>query len=326
MSSLLDASTLLDGFRAAAGTSAAAAALLNRDDSTDARKTKEMTKKVKKKSITNATAGNVHPRASGSKKVAPPRGRRRSESVPEIGAATSARVRVGKRGRKPGPRPKVCPWCVPPPGEKCTHCHCLGYEGCTHPPGTMCPRPRYKRRLVCNPCEKHKLKFSKFHRGGSGRPSQQQKPPGKTQQKQKQDHHLQQQQQEQQQQQHPEKGQEREQVQEQEQERGQRHQLLHRQHHQSGRPRALSCPQVSRSMPHFCFHVLVVVIHIVIKRDTLIHQSIPRDGTRPGRPRRSSSCAPWKNGTARARRASRRSVSQVSTFVFTFSCCTYRCT
>lgn len=56
--------------------------------------------------------------------------------------------------KKPGPRPSDCPWCNTP---NCNHCRCPGYPKCDHAPNTLCPRPRYKRRLVCNPCEKHKL-------------------------------------------------------------------------------------------------------------------------------------------------------------------------
>jgi hypothetical protein len=97
-------------------------------------------------------------------------GRPRTASLPEnIGAMAAAqqRVRMGKRGRKPGPRPKACPWC-PPNSGRCNHCHCLGYDGCSHPPGQMCSRARYKRRLVCNPCEKHKLKFSRLKKAVVG--------------------------------------------------------------------------------------------------------------------------------------------------------------
>lgn len=56
--------------------------------------------------------------------------------------------------KKPGPRPSDCPWCNTP---NCNHCRCPGYPKCDHAPNTLCSRPRYKRRLVCNPCEKHKL-------------------------------------------------------------------------------------------------------------------------------------------------------------------------
>lgn len=37
----------------------------------------------------------------------------------------------------------------------------MGYPGCKHCKGEMCTRDRYKRRLVCNPCEKHRLKLHK---------------------------------------------------------------------------------------------------------------------------------------------------------------------
>lgn len=56
--------------------------------------------------------------------------------------------------RKPGPRRSACKWCG---SSSCTHCQCDGYAGCTHGAKQQCPRSRYKRRLVCNPCEKHKL-------------------------------------------------------------------------------------------------------------------------------------------------------------------------
>ena len=71
---------------------------------------------------------------------------------------------------KPGPRPSQCMWCV---GTACTHCRCQGFPGCNHKAGTMCERPRYGRRLVCNPCEKHKLMS---HRGPSKRPAKKRKP------------------------------------------------------------------------------------------------------------------------------------------------------
>lgn len=52
----------------------------------------------------------------------------------------------------------VCPWCRK---SKCSHCRCSGFAGCTHARGVPCERVRYGRRLVCNPCEKHKLIHSK---------------------------------------------------------------------------------------------------------------------------------------------------------------------
>ena len=75
-------------------------------------------------------------------------------------ASLKTKLNVNKIGdvRRPGPKPSKCPWCDESP---CTHCHCGGYDGCSHAVGEMCSRSRYKRRLVCNPCEKHKLKASK---------------------------------------------------------------------------------------------------------------------------------------------------------------------
>lgn len=59
------------------------------------------------------------------------------------------------RSKKPGPRPTACMWCG---STECTHCRCSGQTGCNHKKGEMCPNPRYKRRLVCNSCEKNKLR------------------------------------------------------------------------------------------------------------------------------------------------------------------------
>ena len=57
--------------------------------------------------------------------------------------------------KSPGPRLSACQWC----GKvTCNHCRCTGQSNCNHAPGEMCKNPRYKRRLVCNPCEKNKLK------------------------------------------------------------------------------------------------------------------------------------------------------------------------
>lgn len=59
-------------------------------------------------------------------------------------------------GKRPGPRLSACQWC----GKvSCSHCRCTGQVNCSHAPGEMCKNPRYKRRLVCNPCEKNKLKY-----------------------------------------------------------------------------------------------------------------------------------------------------------------------
>ena len=57
--------------------------------------------------------------------------------------------------KRPGPRLSACQWC----GKvSCNHCRCTGQANCSHAPGEMCKNQRYKRRLVCNPCEKNKLK------------------------------------------------------------------------------------------------------------------------------------------------------------------------
>ena len=71
----------------------------------------------------------------------------------------------GVKSKKPGPRPNKCIWCNE---IQCSHCQCPGYPKCDHRPGEPCLRQRwlflfgisnrYKRRLVCNPCEKNKLK------------------------------------------------------------------------------------------------------------------------------------------------------------------------
>lgn len=59
------------------------------------------------------------------------------------------------KSKKPGPRPTRCMWCG---STECTHCRCTGQSGCNHKKGEMCPNQRYKRRLVCNSCEKNKLR------------------------------------------------------------------------------------------------------------------------------------------------------------------------
>ena len=59
------------------------------------------------------------------------------------------------KAKKPGPRPTTCIWCNE---TDCKHCRCMGQIGCNHKKGEMCPNPRYKRRLVCNSCEKNKLR------------------------------------------------------------------------------------------------------------------------------------------------------------------------
>ena len=59
------------------------------------------------------------------------------------------------KNKKPGPRPTKCLWCG---STECTHCRCTGQIGCNHKKGEMCSNQRYKRRLVCNSCEKNKLR------------------------------------------------------------------------------------------------------------------------------------------------------------------------
>ncbi|KAK8801917.1 hypothetical protein WA158_006312 [Blastocystis sp. Blastoise] len=76
--------------------------------------------------------------------------------------------------RRPGPRPVPCPWCDQ---TKCNHCRCLGHANCSHKPGEMCTNERYKRRLVCNPCEKNKLRKQKENVPLDNTMSQQMFPP-----------------------------------------------------------------------------------------------------------------------------------------------------
>ena len=74
--------------------------------------------------------------------------------MPEIGVG-GGRESERHAYKRPGPRLSACQWC----GKvTCNHCRCTGQGNCTHAPGEMCKNPRYKRRLVCNPCEKNKLK------------------------------------------------------------------------------------------------------------------------------------------------------------------------
>ena len=67
-----------------------------------------------------------------------------------------------KKGKRPGPKARLCPWCGT---NTCRHCHCQGYDGCSHAPGEPCDRERYKRRLVCNRCEKSKLNYHRKLQG-----------------------------------------------------------------------------------------------------------------------------------------------------------------
>lgn len=72
---------------------------------------------------------------------------------------------------RPGPQKHKCIWCQE---IDCTHCQCTGCEGCDHHKGELCVRVRYnlfhiffiryKRRLVCNSCEKRKLEEYKQYK------------------------------------------------------------------------------------------------------------------------------------------------------------------
>ena len=122
--------------------------------------------------VVNAACGLFNRRAVGEMQGEMQGARKRSAAA--VGASSSqkqrkrpracaaatppAAVAVATRRRKPGPRRSTCRWYA---STTCTHCHCDGYEGCDHAPGKMCSRARYKRRLVCNPCEKHKLNHAK---------------------------------------------------------------------------------------------------------------------------------------------------------------------
>ena len=56
--------------------------------------------------------------------------------------------------KKPGPKRTICPWCM---SISCRHCHCQGFDNCSHSKGKLCQKERYCRRLVCNRCERNKL-------------------------------------------------------------------------------------------------------------------------------------------------------------------------
>lgn len=76
----------------------------------------------------------------------------KSKTMDEEGKTNSSPI---LKSKKPGPRPTRCMWCG---STECTHCRCTGQTGCNHKKGEMCPNQRYKRRLVCNSCEKNKLR------------------------------------------------------------------------------------------------------------------------------------------------------------------------
>ena len=83
-----------------------------------------------------------------------------SDLIWKMDSDDSIQSEVTVKGKKPGPRRSKCIWCG---STECNHCRCTGQSGCNHRKGEMCPNARYKRRLVCNSCEKNKLK-EKNHR------------------------------------------------------------------------------------------------------------------------------------------------------------------
>ena len=60
--------------------------------------------------------------------------------------------------KKPGHKATACPWCGYT-SVRC--CRCSGFSGCKHAPGEPCSKPRYRRRRLCNPCEKSRLQTIK---------------------------------------------------------------------------------------------------------------------------------------------------------------------
>lgn len=83
----------------------------------------------------------------------------------EVSSYRNLESYASARPRKPGPRPVPCRWCNK---VNCNHCQCAGYGKCDHKQGEQCSRQRYKRRLVCNPCEKHKLRTELANGPSSG--------------------------------------------------------------------------------------------------------------------------------------------------------------
>ena len=59
------------------------------------------------------------------------------------------------KNKRPGPKRSPCPHCGL---TDCSHCRCPGTPLCCHE-GKMCTNHRYRRRLVCNPCEKNRIKY-----------------------------------------------------------------------------------------------------------------------------------------------------------------------
>lgn len=81
------------------------------------------------------------------------------------------------RTKRPGPRPTACIWCQK---TDCQHCRCTGQTGCNHKKGEICPNPRYKRRLVCNSCEKNKLREKQQSNASQVMKRKREKAPSKT--------------------------------------------------------------------------------------------------------------------------------------------------
>ena len=64
-------------------------------------------------------------------------------------------ITLTKKSTTMGRRKNKCRFCH---SETCLHCQCKGgYSRCTHDKNEMCHRKRYRRRLVCNSCERNKL-------------------------------------------------------------------------------------------------------------------------------------------------------------------------
>jgi hypothetical protein len=76
----------------------------------------------------------------------------------------------GKSGKNcdKASRKKSCMWCN---NRKCNHCRCSGYDRCDHSSNEPCKRGKYGRRLVCNTCERNKLKDGKHGTSKSTKPA-----------------------------------------------------------------------------------------------------------------------------------------------------------
>ncbi|KAK8808640.1 hypothetical protein WA158_008541 [Blastocystis sp. Blastoise] len=70
------------------------------------------------------------------------------------------------KGKRPGPKRTPCPHCGL---VDCSHCRCPGTPLCCHA-GKMCGNHRYRRRLVCNPCEKNRIKYQTSYAKYTGMP------------------------------------------------------------------------------------------------------------------------------------------------------------